>query len=106
MPTYAKKPLVGSNGFLPTHIIAPNVANVAGGDAGADVTTSLATSFTDQWNQGFLPPDYCVLVTPNQDAAVSVTSKTSTGFNVVLTPKTASATIAAGTFDVVVLANT
>lgn len=101
-----KTMVVGHNGFLPTHIIIPNVANGAGGGAGQDVTVSLATSFTDQWNQPFLPNDYCVLVTASQDAIASVTGKTTSGFSVTLTPKTASATIASGQFDVVVLANT
>jgi hypothetical protein len=105
MPSYAKRFLVGGNGFLPSIQIVPNVAN-AGGSAGADVTTSLATSFVDQYGNGYLANDYCVLVTPNQDAMTSVTGKTTSGFSVVLTPKTASATIAAGTMDVVVLANT
>lgn len=73
-----------------------NVPNLAG-TAGTDVTTAVAPT-------NDLPANYIVLVTPNQDAMASVTSKTSTGFNVVLTPKVATATIAAGTFDVLVIA--
>jgi hypothetical protein len=103
--SYAKRLLVGANGFQPSIQIVPNVAN-AGGSAGADVTTSLATSFQDQYGNGFLPPDYAVIVTANQDAMTSVINKTPSGFSVVLTPKTASATIAAGTFDLVILGNT
>ena len=71
------------------------VANAAGGGAGAAVTT--AVSFGSQ-----LPPNYTVHVTPSQPAMVSVTGKTSTGFNVVLTPL-ATVTLSAGTFDVIVL---
>jgi hypothetical protein len=103
MPT--KKQLIGANGWTPSMQITPNVANGAG-TAGADVTVSLATSYTDAYGNGVLPNDYCVLVTPSQDAMVSVTGKTTSGFSVVLTPKVAAATIAAGTFDVVVLSNT
>lgn len=73
-----------------------NIANLAG-TAGTDVTTAVAVT-------GYqLPATYAVVATPNQDAMASVTSKTSTGFNVVLTPKVATATIAAGTFDVIVI---
>lgn len=76
------------------------VANVAGGSAGAAVTTAVA--FASE-----LPTAYGVQVTPSQACAVSVTSKTSTGFNVVLTPGApagTNATLAAGTFDVLVTA--
>jgi hypothetical protein len=71
------------------------VANVIGGGAGASVTT--AVTFAG------LPASYSVIVTPNQDAVAYVTTKTSTGFNVVLTPRLAANTLAVGTFDVVVL---
>jgi hypothetical protein len=104
MPTYAKRQILGANGFLPSIQIIPNVPNI-GGSAGTHVTTSLATSFQDQFGTPFLPNDYCVMVTPNQDCMASVTGKTTSGFSVTLTPKTASATIAARNFDVVVLGN-
>ena len=89
----------GSNNARTDRLICwmqSGVTNLVG-TAGADVTT--AVSFT-----GEMPATYVALVTPNQDAAVSVTSKTSNGFNVVLTPKLATATIAAGTFDIIVFA--
>ena len=73
-----------------------SVPNTSAG-AGVDVTTAVA--FANE-----LPANYAVFVTANQDAIASVTTKTSTGFNVVLTPKTAAASIAAGTFDVLVVA--
>jgi hypothetical protein len=44
-----------------------------------------------------------VHVTPSQAAMVSVSGKTSSGFNVTLTPP-AAATLAAATFDVLVIA--
>jgi hypothetical protein len=73
----------------------PAVANAAGGSAGAAVTTAVSAN---------LPAAYTVQVTPSQACFVSVTSKTSSGFSVVLTPTLGSVTLAAGTFDVVVLA--
>jgi len=74
-----------------------NVANAAGSGAGAAVTTAIT------WT-GEMPPNYMVLVAPNQDATAYVSSKTSTGFNVVLTPRLAANTLAAGHFDVLVIA--
>ncbi len=76
--------------------VQANVANAVGGGAGAAVTT--AVTFSEQ-----LPANYAVFVTPNQDATAYVTSKTSTGFNVVLEPRLAANTLAAGTFDVLVI---
>ena len=75
--------------------IFPDVPNVAGAAAGDTVVTSVALN-------GNVPPNYSVAVTPNQAAFVSVTNKTATGFDVTLTPTVSTATIAAGTFDVVV----
>jgi hypothetical protein len=69
------------------------IANAAGGGAGESVTTPV--SFPS------LPPNYAVIVTPSQAAAVSVTDKSWTGFNVTLTPL--SGTLEAGTFDVIVV---
>jgi hypothetical protein len=76
-----------------------NVANAAGAGAGDAVTTAL--TFEDQYGNGTLPPEYSVVVTPSQACMVSVTDKTTSGFNVVLTP--ASGTLEAGTFDLVVV---
>jgi cytoskeletal protein RodZ len=73
------------------------VANLAGGSAGVAVTTAVAFA------PGALPASYAVHVTPSQACFISVTTKTNTGFNVVLTPTTGSVTLAAGTFDVVVV---
>jgi len=70
----------------------------AGGSTGAAVTT--AVSFVHaQYGTPLLPPaGYSVSVTPSQPCFVSVTAKTSSGFNVVLTPLAANA-ISAGSFD-------
>lgn len=73
-----------------------NVANLAGGSAGTAVTTAVV--FAEE-----LPANYAVYVTPNQDATAYVSGKTSSGFNVVITPRLAASTLAAGTFDVMVV---
>ena len=99
-----RKRLIGENGLMATFAVLSNVAN-AGGTAGANVTVSLATSFQDGYGVGTLPNDYAVMVLPSAPAIASVTGKTTSGFSVVLTPATASATIVAGSFDVVVLGN-
>jgi hypothetical protein len=69
----------------------------AAGTAGASVTTAVTFGYG-------LTANYTVLVSPNQDATWFVSSKTSTGFNVVLTPRLAANSLAAGTFDVIVFA--
>lgn len=74
----------------------PSVPNVVGASAGAAVVT--AVTMVD------LPSAYSVLVNPGQDATWFVSGKTSTGFNVTLTPRLAANTLAAGTFDVTVVA--
>lgn len=80
-----------------------NVANVSGGAVNVAVTTAVT------FYAGSLPVDangngqYGVEVTPSQACFVSVTSKTGSGFNVVLTPLS-TVEIAAGTFDVLVYA--
>ena len=74
----------------------PGQANAAGGSAGASVTLAF-TGLT-------LPATYAVLAQPSQDAFVAVTTKTQTGFDVVLTPTSGTVTLAAGTVDIVVLA--
>jgi hypothetical protein len=108
MPPIAVRKLTGTNGHNPTSMVLYGRANVAGGGAGQSVSTDLTTYFQDAFGNGILPGDatlgrYFVGVTASQPAIVSVTSKSNSGFNVVLTPPTASATISAGTFDVHVM---
>jgi hypothetical protein len=79
----------------------PNVANAAGAGEGAAVTTAVA--FVDQYGNGTLPPEYSVIATPNQACFVSVSNKTASGFSVTLTPLSG-ATLAAGEFDLIVMA--
>ena len=75
--------------------VLPGVVNAAGA-AGVTVTTSVA--MTD------LPPNYTVVVNPGQGCGAFVSGKTSQGFNVSLVPFSGTAVVAAGAFDVVVLA--
>jgi hypothetical protein len=74
----------------------PQVANAAGGTAGAAVTVAIGNLV--------LPSVYVVHVTPGSGVAASVlqSSKTNSGFSVVLTPLSSSATVAAGAIDVMV----
>jgi hypothetical protein len=79
------------------------VANTAGGSAGASVST--AVSFVDRYGAGLLPSaGYAVQVMPSQLCFATVTQRTANGFNVVLTPQNSSTTLAAGSFDVTVIA--
>jgi hypothetical protein len=77
----------------------PGVANVAGSGAGAAVTTAVSLPASAN-----LPANYAVLVNPGQDATWYVSGKTFDGFNVTMTPRLAANTLAAGTFDVVIVA--
>lgn len=74
------------------------VANAAGSGAGASVAVAVT-------GLG-LPPNYAVVVNPGQDATwyVAPSSKTNSGFTVTLNPRLASATLAAGTIDIIVTA--
>lgn len=76
----------------------PQVANVAGAAAGDTVTVAIGNLV--------LPSVYNVQVTPGSGVAASVlqSSKTNTGFSVVLTPLSSSVTVAAGAIDVMVFA--
>jgi hypothetical protein len=78
-----------------TLIYIATVANAAGSGVGTTVTTAVTAN---------LPAAYNVQVTPSQGATAAVTGKTNTGFNVVLSPNPATATLAVGTFDVLITA--
>lgn len=79
--------------------VLSNIANAAGSGAGASVTTAVALPSTAN-----LPANYAVVVNPGQAATAYVSGKTATGFNVTLTPVLSTATLGAGTFDVVIVA--
>jgi len=73
------------------------VANAAGSGAGGSVTTAVA--FAEP-----LPASYTAVVQPNQDAVAYLSGKTTAGFNVVMNPRLAANTLAAGAFDVILYA--
>lgn len=75
---------------------------VAHNAASVGVAVTVAVSFASA-----LPASYAVFVDgsdPNAVYSVPGASKTSTGFNVVITPVITTDTLAAGTFDVLVIA--
>ncbi len=80
------------------------ITNPAGGSGGASVTVTISQNLTDAFGNGLLPAAYACAVSPSQACLVSIGSKTSSSFNVILTPSPATATLAAGTFDALVLA--
>lgn len=73
------------------------LANVAGGSAGASVTTAVVVPAA-----AGLPSNgnYFVDVELSVNATYAITAKTATGFNVVMTPVLSTATLGAGTFNV------
>lgn len=85
-PAYQDRVVVGN---------LPGVANAAGA-AGATVTVAVAMAD--------LPPAYSVHVNPGQGCGWYVDGKSNAGFNVHLVPFSSSNTVAAGTFDVTVIA--
>ncbi len=87
-------------GQVNTFAALANVANGAG--AGEGDTVTVAVTFEDQYGNGLLPSNYAVSVLPSQAAFTSVSDKTTSGFNVVLSPAAPGDTLAAGCFDVIV----
>jgi hypothetical protein len=76
----------------------PQVANAAGSGEGSAVTVAIGNLV--------LPSVYVVHVTPGSGVVASVlqSSKTNSGFSIVLTPLSSTATVAAGAIDVMVFA--
>jgi len=74
------------------------VAFTSSGSAGAQ-------TFAVTFAAGSLPTTYAVNITPGTPCFASVpgASKTTSGFNVVLTPTLIASTLASGTFDVLVI---
>lgn len=87
-PTFTDRVIIGQQ---------LGVANAAGGGAGLSVTT--VVTFPEP-----LPANYTVFTQSYQDCTTYVTAKTTFGFSVVQTPRLAANTLAAGTFDVLVIA--
>src|ERR1039457_7087655 len=76
--------------------VLPQVSNTAGVGAGNSVST--VVTFSKE-----LPANYGVFITTNQNADAYVTSRTATGFTVVLSPNIASVQLSAGAFDVLIV---
>ena len=74
--------------------IFSQIATPAGSGAGASVTISFSVAPVE------ISGDYSVLASADQECFCKVTNRTSTGFDVVLTPPTALLTLAAGFIDV------
>lgn len=92
------------NGFTPSRTdraILGVMAGVANGAGAAGATVSVAVSLPASAN---LPANYAVLVNPGQACWWYVSAKTSSGFTVNLVPQSGTATIAAGSFDCVLVA--
>jgi hypothetical protein len=105
--------LLGRTNIVSTSQDAPlyaycqtGIANGAGSGAGASVTIAITFAATMAYPAGFPTASYVTNITPSQGCLVSVpaASKTQAGFNVVLTPSPATSTLAAGVFDVCVIA--
>ena len=92
--------LIGASGYSPACAVLPGIANAAG--SGDEPVTVTISNLTDQYGNGLLPANYAVAVSPSQACAVSISSKTTSGFQVTLTPLTGN--IAAGSFDAIVIA--
>ena len=74
------------------------VANPAGAGEGDNV--SVAVTFA----QPNLPPNYVVFVSPSQNCGWFITNQTYAGFTVNLVPPNATTTLAAGTFNLILVA--
>lgn len=87
-----------TTGYNVAEIIAPNIPNPAGSGPGAAVTVSIVASESN------LPADleYTIEPTASQPCSFSYANKTTSGFDIVLTPLSSGATLSAGTIDVVV----
>lgn len=85
--------------------VMQGIPNSAGIGPGTSVTVAVIfEGVRSDGNSGSdLPSNYTVIVGPNQDATWYVT-KLVGGFEVTLTPRLASMTLAEGTFDVAVFA--
>jgi hypothetical protein len=97
--------LGGINSFAGNgYLTGGSFANAAGSGQGATVTVQC--NFVGQWGQPLLPSpsSYVVSVAASQACFHSVSNKTASGFTVVLTPTSSTATLAAGSIDCIVTA--
>lgn len=85
-----------ANGDRLSVLLKKQIANAAGGSAGAAVTVAL-TGLK-------LPPKYAVFVSPDQDATWWISGRSQAGFTINLAPRLAANTLAAGKLDLAVFA--
>ena len=74
-----------------------SVANAAGSGAGATVVLNPTFPSSD------MTPNYVVMCSPSQACFWSISNKSASGFTLTLSPPSASATLGAGTVDVLVV---
>ena len=74
-----------------------SITTAAGGGAGASVTTPVA--FTEP-----LPANYMVFIDAGADAVGYISARTASGFNLVINPRLASATLGAGSVNIFLVA--
>jgi hypothetical protein len=90
--------LDGSNGTFTDRTIIGLQLAVANASGGAGVAVTTVVTFPEP-----LPPTYTVVIQAYQDCTSYVTTKTTFGFSVVLTPRLAANSLASGTFDVMIV---
>jgi hypothetical protein len=77
-------------------LLRKSLASPVGGSAGAAVAINIVSPN--------LPANAAIFVTPSQDATHWITNRTAGAFTVNIAPRLAANTLAAGTFDLLVLA--
>ena len=87
----------GQNDRL-TAVVQANIANGAGGGAG--VVVSVPVTFAEKMPTA----NYVAFVEANQDATTWASAKTTAGFTANIQPRLASQTLAAGSFDILIIA--
>lgn len=91
--------LDGSNPMFTDRAIVGVMTGVANASGTAGATVATVVTFLEP-----LPAGYVAMVQPNQDAVAYISARTTNGFTVNLTPRLAANALAAGTFDLLVMA--
>ena len=95
--TLVERPTVYGNtsGYRVAEVIMANVAHLISGGAGQSITIPVEFSAEN------LPEslDYCIQGMASQACSMSYDNKTSSGFDVILTPKNSGIVLSAGTVD-------
>lgn len=69
---------------------------------GAGTTAGVATAVAVTWTEPVATP-YCVLPSMVEDSSYFVTGKTTTGFTLTVSPRTALLTLAGGTVEILIV---